>query len=86
MFFVYILRSMKDEGFYIGYTNDLERRVEEHNKGHTFSTKSRLPLKLIYYESYLSEQDAKKREEQLKLHGRVFAQLKRRLEDTMRLA
>ena len=86
MFFVYILKSEKDGKFYIGYTNNLERRVREHNSGGTFSTSFRTPFKLVYYESYISEKDAKKREENLKLHGRAFSQLKRRLEDTLRIA
>jgi len=53
MFYVYVLLSLKDGKFYIGYTEDLKRRLKEHNSGKNISTKSRLPLKLIYYESHL---------------------------------
>jgi putative endonuclease len=84
MFSVYILRSLKDNQLYIGYTNDLKRRIEEHNSGKSFSTKTRRPFKLIYYEAYSSENDAKHREHNLKLRSRALAQLKRRLEDTLR--
>ena len=65
-YYVYILLSKKDGKRYIGYTNDLIRRVEEHNKGLVSSTKHRRPLKLIYYEACLSEKDAKRREKYLK--------------------
>ncbi len=83
MFFVYILKSSKDNNLYIGYTNDLKRRFEEHNRGNSKSTKSRASFKLLYYEAYLSEKDAKKREENLKLRARALAQLKKRLEYTL---
>lgn len=85
MFFVYILKSSKDREWYIGSTNDLERRIEEHNSGKVPSTKSRIPLKIIYYEAYLSGKDARHREHNLKLRSRALAQLKKRLEDTMEI-
>jgi putative endonuclease len=84
MFFVYILKNVKDNDWYIGSTNDLKRRIEEHNNGKSKSTKPRLPFKLIYYESYISEKDAKHREHNLKLRSRALAQLKKRLEDTIK--
>ena len=62
MFHVYVLLSLKDEKFYIGFTGDLKRRLREHNAGKNKSTKPRLPLKLIYYESHLSKIDAMRRE------------------------
>jgi len=79
MFYVYLLRSKKDNKLYIGYTNDLRRRLEEHNSGKNKSTKYRRPLELIYYEAYKSEQDARQREENLKLFGRALGGLKRRI-------
>lgn len=86
MFFVYILKSLKDNNLYIGYTNNLKRRLKEHNSGGVQSTNLRKPLKLIYYEAYLSEKDAKHREFNLKLRSRALAQLKKRLEDTLGFA
>jgi putative endonuclease len=80
MFYVYVLKSIKDRMLYIGSTNDLRRRFKEHNNGKVHSTKNRKPLNLIYYEAYLSEEDARKRESNLKLRSRAFAQLKRRIE------
>jgi putative endonuclease len=57
---------MKDGYFYVGYTNDVQRRVEQHNNGQVSSTKKRVPLKLIYWEGCISQQDATKREKYLK--------------------
>ena len=52
MFYVYLLHSTKDNGFYIGYSTDLKRRLSEHTRGASFATKSRGPWKPIYYEAY----------------------------------
>jgi putative endonuclease len=84
MFYVYILKSLKDNQTYIGSTSDLKRRMEEHNSGKVISTKPRLPFKLLYYEAYLSEKDARHRECNLKLKSRAFTQLKKRLENTLK--
>jgi putative endonuclease len=62
MYFVYILHSEKDNKLYTGFTNDIKRRLEEHNGGKVASTKNRRPLKLIYYEAYLEKTDAENRE------------------------
>lgn len=73
MHYVYILESKKDGNRYTGYTADLESRLEEHQKGRVESTKNRQPLKLIYYEACLSQEDATHREKYLKTHhGRQF--------------
>jgi putative endonuclease len=66
MFYVYVLKSEKDNKLYIGFTSDLKRRLDEHEKGKTNSTKSRLPLTLIYYEAHMSEADARRREKYFK--------------------
>ena len=65
-FIVYVLRSMKDRNFYTGYTNDLERRLKEHNDGLVPSTKNRVPLELVYWEGCLNQADATRREKYLK--------------------
>ena len=66
MYYVYILLSEKDGKFYTGSTNDLKRRINEHNSGRVNSTKDRLPMKLIYYEACIDEIDARARETYLK--------------------
>ena len=64
--YVYVLRSKRDSKFYIGSTNDLKRRVKEHQHGKNASTAKRLPLKLIYFEGHLSKEDAVRREKYFK--------------------
>ncbi|MBI3315219.1 MAG: GIY-YIG nuclease family protein [Candidatus Omnitrophica bacterium] len=66
MFFVYVLISKKDQNFYIGFTDNVERRFKEHTDGSVESTKHRRPLMLIYYEAYLDKRDAQGREKFLK--------------------
>ena len=66
MFYIYILQSEKDHQFYTGYTADLKNRLKEHNAGKVASTKNRLPMKLVYYEACLNQQDATHREKYLK--------------------
>jgi putative endonuclease len=79
MFYLYLLKSKKDDQCYIGSTNDLKRRFNEHNDSKVFSTKLRRPFELVYYEAYKSEHDARDRESNLKLRSRAFSQLKKRI-------
>lgn len=73
MYYIYILQSKKDNKFYTGYTKNLKLRFEQHQKGLVFSTKNKLPLKLVYYEACLDQQDATHREKYLKtFHGKMF--------------
>jgi len=64
--YVYILLSQNDENFYVGYTKNVQKRLEEHNSGHVQSTKDRRPLKFIYWEGCINQQDATRREKHLK--------------------
>jgi putative endonuclease len=52
--------------FYTGYTSDLEERLRQHNSGKVNCTKNRMPLKLVYFEGCLNQQDATHREKYLK--------------------
>ena len=73
MYYTYVLQSMKDGNFYVGFTKDLKLRFEQHKKGQVESTKERRPLNLVYYEACLDQNDATKREKYLKsYHGRMF--------------
>ena len=83
MFYVYILKSAVDNNCYIGSTNDLRKRLREHNCGKVFSTKLRKPFEVVYYEAYKAEKDARKREHNLKLRSRAHAQLKKRIEKSL---
>src|SRR3989344_3476358 len=76
-FYTYVLESLKDGKRYIGYTNNLKRRLEEHTKGLTRVTEFRRPLKLIYFEGCIDSDDAKRRERYLKsTQGRRFLGLR----------
>jgi putative endonuclease len=66
MFYVYLLHSAKDNGFYIGFSTNLRARVRQHHDGESLATKSRGPWKLIYYEAYTEREDAEGREKFLK--------------------
>jgi putative endonuclease len=63
---VYILKSLRDGSFYIGYTSDLKRRFKEHNNGKSIFTKNKLPYELIFYEAFANRKDAESRENYLK--------------------
>ena len=85
MFYTYLLGSSVDNELYIGSTNDLKKRLQEHNSGKVASTKHRIPLTLLYYEAYRTEQEARDRESALKLRGQARNQLLKRIQDTLRL-
>ena len=72
MYFVYIIQNERNEELYIGYTNNLERRLQEHKRNFPKD-------KYIYYEAYLYEQDARDREIKLKYYGSAWRALKKRI-------
>ena len=61
-FFVYVLRSVCNKHRYVGMTNNIDRRLNEHNSGKTRSIKAYRPWKMIYFEKYSTEAEAHKRE------------------------
>lgn len=66
MYYVYIIKSISKNRFYIGCTSDIEKRLLEHNLGKTKSTKLYRPWKIIYYEKFNDKKQAFKREWHLK--------------------
>ena len=66
MYYTYILKSDRDGSFYTGQCENIQERVERHNKGYTRSTKAKIPWKLAYYETYHTRSEAIKRELQIK--------------------
>jgi len=64
--YVYVLRSLKDGMFYVGFTMDIRRRLADHNRGRVPRTKRRAPLELVYWEGCLNQTDATQRERYLK--------------------
>ena len=65
-YYVYIIESLVDSSFYIGYTSDLERRINEHNEGKSKFTSKKRPWKIVYTEEFCYKSDAIKREKFLK--------------------
>jgi putative endonuclease len=66
MFYVYVLKSLVVERYYIGHTTDLEKRLAEHNRGKTRSTKGYLPWRLVYSENFETKSEAFRREQEIK--------------------
>jgi putative endonuclease len=81
-YYVYVLFSLKDKKFYVGFTADLRNRFSQHQRGEVTSTKHRKPLLLIHYEYFISKDDAKAREVFLK-SGFGREQLKKSLKRTL---
>jgi len=81
MWYAYILQSEKNKRLYIGFTDDLKRRLEEHNSGKGGKyTKDNRPFKLIFYEAFINKKDASKAERFFKTgYGREV--LKDKIED-----
>jgi len=75
MYYVYIIKNIKTKETYIGYTEDLKRRVKEH--------KDKNP-ELIYYEAYKDKRDAMDRERKLKQRGQAIRWLKERLKFSLK--
>ncbi|HPS28603.1 MAG TPA: GIY-YIG nuclease family protein [Candidatus Paceibacterota bacterium] len=80
MYFVYVLQSEINQSLYIGYTEDVFRRLTEHNEGKSKFTSSFIPYKLIFYEAFISQKDAKSRETYLK-SGWGFRSIKKILKN-----
>ena len=80
MFYIYLIESVNGGELYIGSTDNLKRRLEEHNQGLNFSTKRYKPWKYVYIEGCLEKTDAARREKYLKsTQGRRM--LRKRLKD-----
>ena len=65
-FYTYVLKCNKTGRLYTGTTDNLDRRLEEHNKGEVYYTKNKLPVRLVYFEACLVKNDAYRRERYLK--------------------
>ena len=65
-YYTYLLKSKKDGKMYVGFTNDLRKRLSQHNSGKSTYTKGRGPFEIIYYEACLLEEKARSRELYLK--------------------
>lgn len=77
MIFVYVLKSLKDNGYYVGICKNLDKRLERHNSGGVRSTKNRKPFKIIYTEKFSGYLSARVREKEIKSYkgGNKFKEL-----------
>ncbi|HEY6625556.1 MAG TPA: GIY-YIG nuclease family protein [Ignavibacteriaceae bacterium] len=77
MYFVYIIKSLIVTQYYIDSTEDLDRRLSDHNSGKVKSTKAYKPWELVYSERFDAKSDALKRERQIKSYksGNAFKKL-----------
>src|SRR3989338_4511110 len=80
MYYVYILKSSSANEIYIGSTNNLDRRLTEHNNGAEISTRRYVPWSLYYYEANPTEKLARLREKRLKHNGNSIRELKKMLD------
>ena len=84
MYYFYIIQSIGGPNIiYSGSTNNLKKRFGEHNRGEVVSTKRYMPWKLVYYEAYASEADAREREQKFKRHGKGNNELKKRIKRSL---
>ncbi|AFH49900.1 Putative URI domain endonuclease [Ignavibacterium album JCM 16511] len=65
-FYTYIIESLSDQSWYIGHTNNIERRLEEHNSGENKSTRAKRPWKLIFLRKFETNLEANRFELKLK--------------------
>ena len=66
MYYVYILYSARLDRYYVGSTNDIERRMLDHNRGKTSYARQGMPWELKYTEQYHTRSEAMRRESQIK--------------------
>ena len=64
--YVYALKSLERNYIYVGLTNDVERRLDEHNQGYNKTTKPYKPFRLFHTEQFPSRTLARAREKDLK--------------------
>jgi putative endonuclease len=64
-YITYVLQCDSDNNFYVGFTKNLRKRINEHNTGKVKSTYSRIPFKVVYYEVCYDQSDALHREKYL---------------------
>ena len=76
MYYVYTLKNIDTGKLYYGYTNNLKRRLPEHNKNRKWE--------LVYYEAYKAESDARRRERGIKNSGQAVSALKSRIQESLK--
>jgi putative endonuclease len=80
MWYIYMLKSRAKEWYYVGSTNDLSRRLAEHNNGKVTSTKAFVPYDVVHTESFEEESSARLREREIKQRRILKEEIVRRLQ------
>ncbi|MCH7883175.1 GIY-YIG nuclease family protein [Patescibacteria group bacterium] len=77
MYYVYILKSLNKDSYYVGYTKNIYQRLLRHNIGEMKSTKASAPYKVIHFEEFETRSKAMRREQQIKSYkgGDAFRKL-----------
>ena len=83
MHVLYVIKSEVDERLYIGVTDNLKRRLSEHNQGLSKATAHRRPFRLVYCEAYRARKDALARERKLKQFKNSYTELKKRISHSL---
>ncbi|HOV14720.1 MAG TPA: GIY-YIG nuclease family protein [Spirochaetota bacterium] len=84
MYYVYVIKHSETNDLYIGYSIDIEKRLQEHNnKESKFTSKKSGYWELVYFEAYKNMNDAITREKRLKHHGRAKQELYKRIEKSL---
>jgi putative endonuclease len=81
VYYVYVLKSGAGQIYY-GFASDLRKRLAQHDRGDNVSTRGR-EWRLVYYEAFRSEEDARERERTLKRHGQAKRWLRERIERSL---
>ena len=71
-YFVYILQSEKDHSYYKGFTENISKRLFEHNNGFSRYTSKKMPWKLVYLQEFETKREALIREKQIKRFNSVY--------------
>ncbi|WP_243347810.1 GIY-YIG nuclease family protein [Parabacteroides sp. FAFU027] len=71
-YFVYILQSTVDQSYYKGFTEDIAKRLEQHNNGESRYTSRKMPWQLVYLEELPSKREALIREKQIKRYNSIY--------------
>jgi putative endonuclease len=84
MFYVYVLKSLVNNRYYFGYTNDVNSRLRKHNNGDVRSTRNSRPWMLLGFEVYETRSEARWREHELKNHGTKRKDVIKNLEENIK--
>jgi putative endonuclease len=82
-YYLYIIKSIKSDHLYFGFSSDINKRLAKHNEGNVPSTKPYIPYKLVYFEAYRTKEEALQREHNLKLRANAWNQLRLRIQRSL---